>query len=233
MIYVIKSREYLKVGYSQDEYSLNNRFKSYNTANPSYEILNVYEGDENNEYELHKLLKRVGTEWVSYNEDNLNIINSYVKNKNLKEIDLKTIEQKIIYYTLIFSSNFKLNVAIEKGRINRIEKEFTNNGIECKRINRTEYLKDPNKVLKCKENNIDNIEVNIKTTEVKDIYTNIKSVLLNKEYTFSELKDLFIPIFKTYNLSFNSSMLKLYFPEFTKCRKTREGKKDTYYKFNM
>lgn len=62
MIYVIKSREYLKVGYSQDEYSLNNRFKSYNTANPSYEILNVYEGDENNEYELHKLLKRVGTE---------------------------------------------------------------------------------------------------------------------------------------------------------------------------
>ena len=52
-------------------------------------------------------------------------------------------------------------------------------------------------------------------------------------YTFSELKDLFIPIFKTYNLSFNSSMLKLYFPEFTKCRKTREGKKDTYYKFNM
>ena len=84
--------------------------------------------------------------------------------------------------------------------------------------------------LKCKENNI---EVNIKTTEVKDIYTNIKSVLLNKEYTFSELKDLFIPIFKIYNLSFNSSMLKLYFPEFTKCRKTREGKKDTYYKFNI
>lgn len=61
----------------------------------------------------------------------------------------------------------------------------------------------------------------------------IKSVLLNKEYTFSELKDLFIPIFKIYNLSFNSSMLKLYFPEFTKCRKTREGKKDTYYKFNI
>ena len=52
MIYVIKSREYLKVGYSKDEYSLNNRFKSYNTANPSYEILNVYEGDENNEETL-------------------------------------------------------------------------------------------------------------------------------------------------------------------------------------
>lgn len=84
-----------------------------------------------------------------------------------------------------------------------------------------------------KEYSENNIEVNIKTTEVKDIYTNIKSVLLNKEYTFSELKDLFIPIFKIYNLSFNSSMLKLYFPEFTKCRKTREGKKDTYYKFNI
>ena len=84
-----------------------------------------------------------------------------------------------------------------------------------------------------KEYSENDIEVNVKTTEVKDIYTNIKSVLLNKEYTFSELKDLFIPIFKTYNLSFNSSMLKLYFPEFTKCRKTREGKKDTYYKFKM
>ena len=88
-------------------------------------------------------------------------------------------------------------------------------------------------LLESENSKINKIEVNIKTTEVKDIYTNIKSVLLNKEYTFSELKDLFIPIFKIYNLSFNSSMLKLYFPEFTKCRKTREGKKDTYYKFNI
>ena len=70
-------------------------------------------------------------------------------------------------------------------------------------------------------------------SENKALENEIKSLLVNKEYTFSELKDLFIPIFKTYNLSFNSSMLKLYFPEFTKCRKTREGKKDTYYKFNI
>ena len=223
MIYIIKSTDYLKVGYSQDEETLERRIINYNTHNPEYIILSVYEGSKNNEHDLHVLLSeyKYKSEWFLYNANVLTIIQRYIKNKKLKAFDLGNINK--YFYTLTFSLNNKINIAIEKIKADALIKEFEDNNISCLKIDWKEYNENPNNYKFKREDKSEN----------KTLENEIKSVLLNKEYTFSELKDLFIPIFKTYNLSFNSSMLKLYFPEFTKCRKTREGKKDTYYKFNM
>lgn len=55
--------------------------------------------------------------------------------------------------------------------------------------------------------------------------------LTNKLYSFQELKDLFEEDFNKKGIPFNGFTIKDYFPEFEKTRKTRHGKKDTYYKF--
>lgn len=53
-----------------------------------------------------------------------------------------------------------------------------------------------------------------------------------KEYSYSELEELFAEDFKERNLIFNGYTLKDNFPTFTKVRKTKNGIKETYYKFD-
>lgn len=60
----------------------------------------------------------------------------------------------------------------------------------------------------------------------------ITKKLKNKLYSFEELKELFEEEFKERGLIFSGHTIKDFFPEFEKCRKTRGGKKETYYKFN-
>lgn len=55
----------------------------------------------------------------------------------------------------------------------------------------------------------------------------------SKEYTYQELEELFAPLFKEHNLKWNkNNSIKLYFPHNTSRRKQKNGKKETYYKFN-
>lgn len=61
----------------------------------------------------------------------------------------------------------------------------------------------------------------------------VKQVLENREYTYQELEDTFIPLFKEHHIKWNKiNSLKLYFPEYTSKRKVKNGKRDTYYRFN-
>ena len=55
--------------------------------------------------------------------------------------------------------------------------------------------------------------------------------LTNREYSFSELENIFSEEFKLRGLVFNGFTIKDYFPEFTKTRKTKNKVKETYYKF--
>ena len=63
------------------------------------------------------------------------------------------------------------------------------------------------------------------------IQSEIKSLVNNREFTYKELKDLFTPIFKKYNLVFDKRLISTYFPEFKKIRKTKNKLKETYYIF--
>ena len=54
MIYLIKSNEYLKIGYTNN---LDSRTKAYNTHNPDYEIIGTKPGTKTDETRLHKLCR--------------------------------------------------------------------------------------------------------------------------------------------------------------------------------
>ncbi len=52
------------------------------------------------------------------------------------------------------------------------------------------------------------------------------------EFTYSELEEVFVPLFKEHNLLWNkNTSITNFFPEFSKKRKLINGKRDVYYKF--
>lgn len=54
------------------------------------------------------------------------------------------------------------------------------------------------------------------------------------EFTYSELEEIFSPMFKEHNLKWNkNTSIKNFFPSFTKKKKTVNRKQDRYYSFNL
>lgn len=75
----------------------------------------------------------------------------------------------------------------------------------------------------------------ITNTQIEDkgLYW-IKNILqnLNKnEFSYSELEEIFTPLFKEHSLKWNNKSIKQFFPNFTKKRKQIKGIQTTYYKF--
>lgn len=67
---------------------------------------------------------------------------------------------------------------------------------------------------------------------------NIKPWILNnlqdREYTYQELETIFTPLFEQHGLKWNkNTSIKAHFPLFTKNRKTVNGHKDIFYKFQI
>ena len=56
MLYLIKSGEYIKVGFSKDVVSLKSRMRNYKTMNPNVLLLGLCEGTEEDECNYHKKL---------------------------------------------------------------------------------------------------------------------------------------------------------------------------------
>lgn len=56
MLYLIKSGEYIKVGFSKDVVSFKKRMKSYKTANPNILLMGICEGTEEDERNYHRKL---------------------------------------------------------------------------------------------------------------------------------------------------------------------------------
>ena len=76
MIYLIKNRNYLKIGYSNN---IEERLKNYNIHNPNYELLAIRDGTREFETFLHNRFKnlQVKGEWFLYSEDIVNDFLNY------------------------------------------------------------------------------------------------------------------------------------------------------------
>jgi hypothetical protein len=57
------------------------------------------------------------------------------------------------------------------------------------------------------------------------------AMLIKSEYSYSELYNLFYEECKDRGITFNGTFIKDYLPSFTKCRKTKNKIKETYYVF--
>ncbi len=75
MLYLIKSREYLKIGFTNN---LENRENSYHTENPDFEFISTREGNRQDESYLHNLLssKIHHREWMLYDEFIIELFNN-------------------------------------------------------------------------------------------------------------------------------------------------------------
>nr|DAE68090.1 MAG TPA: hypothetical protein [Caudoviricetes sp.] len=96
MLYLIKSGEHLKIGYT---INLKKRIKQYLTHNPSITVLYTREGTASDEYFLHKILSKylVGdTEWMRYDKEIIDTFNSIKLNhkESIKKDSNKRSKQK-------------------------------------------------------------------------------------------------------------------------------------------
>lgn len=96
MIYVIRSGDAIKVGYSVD---VNKRMAAYRTHNPNTELLRVSpKGGKRLEKSLHKRLSKyhISGEWFDYSIEVLKLINDQLDNF---ESGVRTVIQKTILVT--------------------------------------------------------------------------------------------------------------------------------------
>lgn len=93
MVYLIQSREFVKIGFTED---LASRFRSLSTGNPVLKILDCYEsGDMSDELNLHKLLKKFQykNEWFWITDQLIDIWISYTSSNLTKDQINRLIEQ--------------------------------------------------------------------------------------------------------------------------------------------
>lgn len=88
MIYLLKSYDYLKIGYSSD---IDTRLKQYKTYNPNFTLLDTKEGTQKDEKVLHKLCYEwhVGNEWYKDIPEVRNIWNNYNESEEKEIVKLK------------------------------------------------------------------------------------------------------------------------------------------------
>lgn len=156
MIYLIESGNFYKIGFTEN---LKSRMKQYATHNPDYRLIDNFDGDKEDEKELHELCKEFhhSLEWFNKDERVLEIFQEY-KNSNMniynKKIkDLKFILEKLknnckylyeisnkhesILYQIL---DINKEILAELRRINSLQERYDINIIDLKsRLNYLEY----------------------------------------------------------------------------------------------
>lgn len=105
MLYLIKSGDYLKIGYSQD---IKKRMQTYSTHNPDIALLDTIEGDESLEKFVHNLCKefRVNNkqEWFHLNPFIIEVWNSL---KDSEYVDIPKSEIPLELVNLDYKNKFE------------------------------------------------------------------------------------------------------------------------------
>ena len=113
MLYLIKSGDYIKIGFSND---VANRMRSYKTCNPDFQILDIQIGSEIDEKNWHERLfmYKYRREWFHFNQEILELWNS-TYNKNIQvtlKTDLLKIKEEQLNFKedqLLYRENYILN----------------------------------------------------------------------------------------------------------------------------
>ena len=104
MLYLIKDRDYIKIGYTSN---LDQRQKAYETTNCYAEVIMTKDGTRKDEFNLHKLCEKwhYKNEWFYYDEEIIKIFEEYQpdQEERLKKLEaevstLKIQTQSIINY---------------------------------------------------------------------------------------------------------------------------------------
>lgn len=125
MLYLIKSDNYLKIGYT---YDVSKRMKQYETHNPNFVLLDTAPGNTIDEMRLHSILKPywIKNEWFYNCDEVIKVWNLYKNNPSIKYSEIRL-------ESGIFSS-------YKEQRINLMLNELPKYIIELSSSNRINYL---------------------------------------------------------------------------------------------
>lgn len=125
MLYLISSKNYLKIGYSDD---IQSRILCYKTHNPNCKLLATRQGSRISENYFHILLSKYKinkTEWMTY--DNF-IIESF-SNLSLKKLDSTIISDEVSYHEKIEIPNKVLSLSKSESSVYLYLKSYNNNEV--------------------------------------------------------------------------------------------------------
>lgn len=237
MLYLIKTNNFTKIGYTKN---LNNRISKYLTDNPTFEILGIKEGTLKDEQYYHERFNDyiIRTEWMELPDDILETVKQEFTpyNKNIKlynsnkllnpETLIDSFKRKIYAaYSILNSKDKELELFLynQKYRqfyITKFNNElvfnpqfFINELNKSNIIYRDDIIKYVNKYFPGSylyDEEINNIK---KSKEFID--------LIPKEpITIKDLENKYKEYFNKYNLGwYNEFTLKLLFPNYTKFEK--------------
>lgn len=90
MLYLIKSSNKHKIGFTENQDTLKGRLNSYRTHNPEFEFIGIRKGDRSEEKRLHREYKKYslnnGNEWFDFEENIEEVECLFTKNDLEKEI---------------------------------------------------------------------------------------------------------------------------------------------------
>ena len=209
MLYLIKSGEYIKVGFSKDVVSLKSRMTSYKTMNPNVLLIGLCEGTEEDECNYHKKLDDYKlynrAEWFKQEAlplivDNFKLgemvdeFNAYFNKRapnRTGQIRGGSYEQLIKDYYEDFNPEYEL----EYPEFKEYKKYLTLSNLSSLRFNKEKALKEIDKK--------------------KEIISKIIKLECGKFYTNSEIKEL---------IGAKATLVKDYFI----CTETKVGGKKGY-----
>ena len=114
MLYLIKSNQYVKIGFTTD---LEKRIKNYTTCNPDFEVLDTCIGTLKDESQLHKQIKKFlfRNEWYFDNPEIHKIWNIYKETNSLKNglQLLNYTDKNILFFVLKLVDFSNINKKIE------------------------------------------------------------------------------------------------------------------------
>ena len=233
----------MKIGYTNN---IQTRLQQYHTNNPNYQLLCISEGTLDSENFWHKKYKCVKGEWGLYDVDVVNefINEAYLEDHYFEEshkilaqtddpglcflrlYESKTDEEKLVFRKMMKYNKLSKSLSVSENTLVWNPTEHTSLSIFIhKLIEKIPYKpKKHSEIVSEKPESIETTLLGLNwIRDIIDFY---------KEYSYKELETLFSPLFKEHNLVWNkNNSIKLYFPKYESRRKTKNGKKETYYKF--
>lgn len=110
MLYLIKDRDYIKIGYTSN---LDQRQKAYETTNCYAEVIMTKDGTRKDESNLHKLCDKwhYKNEWFHYDDEIVKIFEEYQPDQEERikklEVEVSTLKTQMLSVINYISKNVK------------------------------------------------------------------------------------------------------------------------------
>lgn len=126
MLYLIKDRDYIKIGYTAN---LDQRKKAYHTTNCYAEVIMAKDGSRKDEFNLHKLCDKwhYKNEWFYYDDEIVEIFKEYQpdQEERIQNLEKEVENLKLQMQNMVIYMQDLKNINLECDTLNKLFKHRT------------------------------------------------------------------------------------------------------------